>query len=504
MFNGLFIYSGTEIANVGRTRAYLRNFAPTMRVKGEDCESLAAALGDAPYSSPMSDDAPWFSAYKTESQDFYGFIPTNVVGFEDSTYSTPVVQNTSHGGTFGTGRRATKELRIKGVAFAASEKGMDHGLAWLRDVLAGEPCDDGGDCAGSTLCYLTDCPEECDYSDAPMLVVFERYDDMTLAAITPYLAQWSSDGVGAAYTSPVGPSIRWSLTSGPTLSVSRTLYDLVPGATYRVSVGAYGTNPPAPVRITVPGAVGGVTVSVVPTTGVLDDPSDGGVGVFMFRATADTHRILLEADSDIVLSGIEVQMTSIGAVVMATQPGAAPQEAFAWSANWAAASSNMVLVDHAATWQFRSPTGTVSIVPGALEIRRRLTGLTPGTTYRLTMAGTATRFDGTALGLQVTAYGVTGSATGGTAALATGVKGGWVQYEFVSPDTSVIVGVANRDAFTLTTSGAKIGVGLPASRAGRPGSHPARPDRPRCVASTRRSPCCPRRRSPATTPRATR
>lgn len=155
MYDGWLSFAGTEIINAERTRTYAAALVPTTRVTGYECDTLAVALLDSPYTTPAADAAPWYDPDVPASAGFCGFYPKSLDGFVDSTRTASSAESTSDGGFTYRTRRASRELRITGVLIGASHEATMAGLSWLKAVLDGSGCDG---CEGDDLCFLIDCP----------------------------------------------------------------------------------------------------------------------------------------------------------------------------------------------------------------------------------------------------------------------------------------------------------------------------------------------------------
>lgn len=139
MYHGYQLFGGVEIINLARTAAYLKREVPKLDVLCDE-PLLRTALGHSAYTTPASDNAPWVRGNRFAAGRFYGLFPRDISGAEDSTHEVPLTPLSSSGSIATQGRHAAREIRVKATAFAADEEAMDVGLAWLRDVLAGDGC----------------------------------------------------------------------------------------------------------------------------------------------------------------------------------------------------------------------------------------------------------------------------------------------------------------------------------------------------------------------------
>lgn len=176
-----------EIINVARTEAYaagvgLRWFTPIY-----NSIHLAAALGEGPYVNPADDPAPWYDANEPASAEFFGLYPMDVMGIDDSTRESDVIQSTLNGGLPGRLRYATKTPVFNGTLLASSARGAEYGMRWLSRATAMVPCLPAQpNFLGHTLHYLSSDPSKdpgCAVwaedppepsADPPILTTFER------------------------------------------------------------------------------------------------------------------------------------------------------------------------------------------------------------------------------------------------------------------------------------------------------------------------------------------
>lgn len=160
MYDGYLSFGGVEIINLQRVMAYLKTYAPKLTLECPVPVGLNTALGHAAYVSPQADLAPWYSLNRPASAGFYGIFPGRIQGFEDSTREVESSQVLGDGGIHTSARYATREVRVKGTAFAASEEAMNDGMAWLREVLAGDACGGTGGlgCVGHQVSTYTSQP----------------------------------------------------------------------------------------------------------------------------------------------------------------------------------------------------------------------------------------------------------------------------------------------------------------------------------------------------------
>jgi hypothetical protein len=162
VFKGYLSFGGREIVNAARTAAYMHNLdAPIPFEHVIECDSLPVALGHAPYTSPLADDAPWFDPNNAATGRFYGLYPLDVQGWEDDTATAETVESIVEGGSVGQERRGTRPIRVTAAMFAADDAAMTAGMAWLRAALEPSSCNQhgAGTCGGAQLCVFTACPD---------------------------------------------------------------------------------------------------------------------------------------------------------------------------------------------------------------------------------------------------------------------------------------------------------------------------------------------------------
>lgn len=154
--------SGQEIINDARTLAYLANgYGPlNMQILGGcACPNIQELIEcDAtPYSSPMSDPAPWFDDSVPESADFAGFLVTEFEGL-GSTYTRTTTDKVTGGAVLGRLRPGPRPMIWRGYLFGRSDCAVRYGLSWMTANLVGNVvCDTT--CGGEELELLVCCPE---------------------------------------------------------------------------------------------------------------------------------------------------------------------------------------------------------------------------------------------------------------------------------------------------------------------------------------------------------
>lgn len=161
MFQGFLSLGGDELVNNARTAAYIRNLLPNYVVHASAgdcvCNGMHTALGHGAYSAPTG--APWYRANTPETAKFYGLYATSIEGIENSTRQAAVTELMQDGAVHALPRHASKEVRVRGVMFAADDEGMSAGMAYLRSILDDQPCGpDTVDCTGRNLQFFMSCP----------------------------------------------------------------------------------------------------------------------------------------------------------------------------------------------------------------------------------------------------------------------------------------------------------------------------------------------------------
>ncbi len=133
--------NGVEVLNVARAHAYITQHLPGLTAHCNAPE-LREALGHSEYSTPQDDLAPWYQGNRTAAERFYGLFPLGTQGSDDSTRSMNVTELIGDGAIHTMPRHGSREIRVTALAVAADGEAMAEGLAWLRNVLAGEDCAD--------------------------------------------------------------------------------------------------------------------------------------------------------------------------------------------------------------------------------------------------------------------------------------------------------------------------------------------------------------------------
>lgn len=152
---------GVELVNHLRLAAYLESVgSPLDSTSPCVCPTLNAGMfGDADYTTPAADEAPWYDPAVPESADFAGFMLLSIDGIDDYPVKRSVTNAIAGGGVIGPARALPLTLVFTGILLGATCCAVEYGLHWLKEALqgcAGQSCD--GDCMEIFTC----CPDEED------------------------------------------------------------------------------------------------------------------------------------------------------------------------------------------------------------------------------------------------------------------------------------------------------------------------------------------------------
>lgn len=386
-FDGYLTLAGEEIINVARVRAYIANHLPMLNLTSNccPCEALNEALGDAPYASPMQDEAPWFSPYNQATQEFYGLLPLSLEGFDDSSRQVPITETTGDGAVSARPRNASKDLRVTALMVASTTKGMDAGMSWLRDALAGSACV-SGDCSGDDICFLSSCPEVCDWTGYDTVPLSLEYEFMSEAEREAAIAEWDIESGLVASVGGIGPIglIAFDTTGSLPGYASTLVCGLIPGATYRVNARVASTGP---IRLEIAGLADGADVNLIGYSGATSLTPEGP-GTFEFVARDDTVRLRLVvtgAGTTALVTSLSMEMVTGKSIVAVSWPRYSNPDGTPWVQAWTppATVTRVREVDRAA-YTYGSTSGSpVLIAAHTAILQRTLRGLTPGQQYRL-------------------------------------------------------------------------------------------------------------------------
>src|ERR1044072_4534225 len=136
-WSGYLTFDGPDIANGQRTEAYVGThndwFTPLW--DKNDLHEVLETLG--PYTDPVSDAVSWYDPEVPASKDFWGFYPSDFVGFENSSRTSQATENAADGGSPGRLRHATHAVVCSGALLGATAEAVDYGMTWLRRALIG-------------------------------------------------------------------------------------------------------------------------------------------------------------------------------------------------------------------------------------------------------------------------------------------------------------------------------------------------------------------------------
>lgn len=148
-------YGGMEIGNEARTLAYIRaGLLGDSRVHARDCACDVLEDEYGPFVDPVTDEAPWYTSARAESEDFLGLLIDRIE--LTSPWARSVTARGGSGSVLGPQRLRGRVVSVTGNLYAASPEAMDYGKRWLSEVLRDCNSLDGiGD-----LCLMPECPED--------------------------------------------------------------------------------------------------------------------------------------------------------------------------------------------------------------------------------------------------------------------------------------------------------------------------------------------------------
>lgn len=210
-YDGWLSFASTEIANVSRLQTYANAEIPGLLQNCDcDCDLLAEAVGDTPYTTPINDLAPWVDDDDEDTWGFYGVMPLSITGLQDATGTYEMTQRVGHGSSVGRYRRDNIQFRVRALLVARDQAALESGYSWFKAAV-GEGCVDncGG---GSSFCYLSSCPT--DLTEVGGLVT----EEITVAQRAPGLL--ASEPFSAPL--PCG-EIRWTLPLSAATTTTATI-----------------------------------------------------------------------------------------------------------------------------------------------------------------------------------------------------------------------------------------------------------------------------------------
>lgn len=212
----------TELINAQRAYAYARHVIPALPLDMPPenlAPDLPALLGHGEYSSPLADMAPWVDPDDPASTEFLGLFPTELRGFDDSTWHSDTVEFLGDGGVALGGRNEGREMRVKALMLASSEAGLQVGKTWLRNILSDAACRDAGiECGGEALITLASPPEACP----------ELLTPVEPGQVHPCLAPFVRQYYRVTCTEGFQVRRQWWTECGPLIEVEFLLYAGVP------------------------------------------------------------------------------------------------------------------------------------------------------------------------------------------------------------------------------------------------------------------------------------
>lgn len=194
-YEGWATFAGVEIINNARIKAYAEGFG-IAAIKCPPCPDLPAAVGDDPYTNPVTDDAPWYDPGVPESGRFAGFLGLEFVGLNKGTARRGRVDLAGGGSALTPAIHSDREFTVRTYAVAQDYDALVYGLGWLITALKGGICTPA--CGGDEFCLFSACPsgdpEALDFGDHQSRTMFEVgiVDPPTLGTVRKL-----SGGVGA-------------------------------------------------------------------------------------------------------------------------------------------------------------------------------------------------------------------------------------------------------------------------------------------------------------------
>ncbi|WP_371793821.1 hypothetical protein OIE91_11125 [Streptomyces albidoflavus] len=159
MLDSYLTLGGVEIANHTRLEEYLQSVGSPLDSAGAcGCPTLTADMvGDAPYSNPADDEAPWWDPDVPESEEFAGLMVLSIEGLDEYPMRRTVTNSVVGGGAIGPARSVPRTITVTGVLLGSTCCGVEYGLHWLAEALRG--CT-GGLCDGDCMTLFNCCPPE--------------------------------------------------------------------------------------------------------------------------------------------------------------------------------------------------------------------------------------------------------------------------------------------------------------------------------------------------------
>lgn len=157
--DGYACFAGVEIWNECRTLTYLDALFPqdgfSLTVNKDDGGNFCCGCCVEAYGTPATDMPPWYDATKSESEGFYGIIPTEIVGLTTNPTGRSATPGFA-GGVLNRRNEAARTIEVTALAFGNSCESVEYGLGWLNATLE-------RDCGAEGFTWQACCPA----SDSP-------------------------------------------------------------------------------------------------------------------------------------------------------------------------------------------------------------------------------------------------------------------------------------------------------------------------------------------------
>jgi hypothetical protein len=174
----------TEIINSTRAYAYADYAGICWLNDCSECDAVAVTTPGYPYTSPITDPAPWYDQYNPDSWGFLGVIGLDVSGADDSTRQASVHMSINGPGVIGPTYMAPRTMVVRALAIATDECSLQFGLTWLRQQYNAQH----DPCGGDTLTFYDCCPCICGLAGSGGPCWAESYGE--LKATPPCLYGW--------------------------------------------------------------------------------------------------------------------------------------------------------------------------------------------------------------------------------------------------------------------------------------------------------------------------
>jgi len=156
--DGFACFDGTEIWNVCRTFYYVDTLYPLtgfdITIQKDSDGTFCCGCCHSVYVDPATDEAPWYSPNHSQSEDFYGFFPTEIVGLTANP-TTRTVGGTRNGARLSARNDPGRSIEVTLLAVGATCEAVEWGLAWLNHVL-----ESTGGLAWENCCTAPESPSE--------------------------------------------------------------------------------------------------------------------------------------------------------------------------------------------------------------------------------------------------------------------------------------------------------------------------------------------------------